>query len=83
MPWRRYFINLFIAVSQGLNAILGGAPDMTLCCRIEISRRNGTALWTRWNWLIWFITKLDPKPDHLGRAWRADKDEGDMQLVED
>lgn len=34
MKWRRYILNLLIALDQGVNALFGGSPTETMSSRV-------------------------------------------------
>jgi len=68
---RAWLRRIGVALTQLLNSIVGGNPDVMTSARAHrlgvLERR-----WP-WTWLAWALNKLDP--GHTERAWRADRDE--------
>ena len=70
----KYFWNLFIAIDQLANTILGGDPDETISSRAGKQQHERT--WARW--LCWFLNKLDTK--HCNKS--IELDEGKDEVID-
>lgn len=69
---KQYLFNLWVAVDQLVNTILGGDPDMTVSGRAGRAVAEGRCVACKGLcWLLNFVQK-----DHCERANRAEKDEG-------
>lgn len=65
---KAYFINILTSLSQCLNALLGGHPNMTLSARCFYDRNH--AVWGRLRYVIDALFWFDP--EHCASSWAKD-----------
>jgi hypothetical protein len=69
---KKYLINVLVAFDQGVNAIIGGDPDMTLSGRMGRAVAANRCKLCRL--ICWALDKVDK--DHCARANKFESDEG-------
>lgn len=63
-----YLINILVSISQALNTILGGNPDMTFSARAYVNRHN-----KNWNRVYKLVNKIYFwQTNHCATSFAAD-----------
>lgn len=70
MAWRGYFVRVAAAVSQLVNALLGGHNNMTLSARTHLKSRLHGGVWEQLRRAINALFFW--QGDHCRRSWQGD-----------